>query len=292
VRVACLLATVAAWVLLAGPAAGQPGDVKLACSEAHEQGQRLRNGGKLLAARDQFVACARDGCPALVRKDCGELLSAIESEVPTILVDARDASGRDTADVRVLVDGQVVREHLDGMAFAIDPGEHSFRFETAGAAPLEQRLVVQAGDKGRHIAVAFQAMETVAALPSSPPPPRPPSVEPGPGPRQASAPSSVAYVLAGTGVAAAASFTYFAITGRVLENQRARTCSPGCTDSQLAPVRLDYLLADISLGIAALAAGGATWLFTHPSRQPPRSAQWIAPTPIAGGAMLGMGGAF
>jgi hypothetical protein len=283
------------WVSLAvalagGVARADASDVKVACTNAHEQGQLLRNAGKLLAGRDRFVECSREACPVMVRKDCAELVARVEAELPTVVVAARDPGGQDTADVRVLIDGRVVEEHLDGMPFGADPGEHVIRFEKDGALPVEQTLVLQAGEKGRRVAVAFQA---ATASPPRAPWPSARSGPPVPAPDVRRAPSTFAYALGGLAIAAAGSFTYFAIAGKLEENDLAVSCAPNCADSAVAPVRRDYLVADVSLGVAALAAGAALWLFTHhPVVRRVQLAPVVVPSVAVGGAALAVGGRF
>jgi hypothetical protein len=247
-------------LLLSVPAArAEEPDVKIVCADEHEQGQRLRNAGKLRGARAAFASCTRDACPVLARKACADLLLEVENLLPTVVVDARDASGNDIADVRVLVDGEVVRERLDGMEIGLDPGEHVFRFETPGRRPVEQRVVLGAAAKQRRLSVVFDVRVSLVAAPGVPPS------------RGEARTSPFVYVLGGVGVVALGSFTYFAVAGKSLENGRSQTCGSDCTDAEVAPVRRDYLAADISLGAAVVAVAAAVWLFTHPGPASPRN---------------------
>src|ERR1035438_6772877 len=43
---------------------------KAACAAAAEAGQRLRNRGQLVAAREQLIVCASPECPQVVSQDC------------------------------------------------------------------------------------------------------------------------------------------------------------------------------------------------------------------------------
>ena len=286
--VSVMLAGFAALAAAPRAAAGDASDVKAACVEAHEQGQLSRNTDKLLAAREQFMVCARDACPKLVRDACLQLLADVESELPTVIVDARDAQGNDTLDVRMLVDGALVRERLQATAVAVDPGAHGLRFESHGAAAVEQHLVLHAREKGRHILVDF-----------SPPAPLP--VKPLQVAAEAPvAPASLArtapwpaYLLGSVALAGLGSFTYFAVAGKALENDRARTCSPTCSNAEVAPIGRDYLAADISLGAATVAAGAlAAWLFLRMSRSSASSRVSVAAGPTKDGASLAVEGRF
>src|SRR5262249_28263072 len=66
-----------------------------ACIVASDEGQRLRDDSHLTAARDQFIRCARDVCPAPIRKDCTQWLDDVEQRVPRVVLEARDAAGGD-----------------------------------------------------------------------------------------------------------------------------------------------------------------------------------------------------
>lgn len=274
--------------LVVAPAA-RASDVKLECVEAHERGQVSRNAGGLLAARSRFTECARDACPTLVRQECAQWLVEVEASLPSVVIEAHDAQGHDALDVRLLVDGAVVRERLDGMPVSLDPGQHTLRLEMPGASPpssVEQSLMLRAGEKQRRIAIEFRA----------PAPPAPPlATAPAPAAASARSTPALAWVLAGVAGAGAVSFAYFAIAGKALERNRASGCAPACTDAQVAPVRADYLLADLSLGAGAVAGALATWLFLHRSSASSSAASsrvWVAAGPAKDGAALAVEGQF
>jgi hypothetical protein len=97
--------------------------------------------------------------------------------------------------------------------------------------------------------------------------------------------------LAATGVGI---FTGFGLAGNAAEG-----CAPTCTRSQVASIRTDFLVADVSLA-AAIAAGGAAAYFALTARPesapgrpaPPATAWWLGVRPEAGGASLAASGAF
>ena len=62
---------------------------------------------------------------------------------------AKDKKGRDIVDVKVSIDGKVVTETLDGKALPVDPGVHTFRFETKNAPPSTSR---SSSDRARRTA--------------------------------------------------------------------------------------------------------------------------------------------
>ena len=243
-------------------------EAKAACLSAHEDGQFLRNSGQLRAARERLVECDRPACPPLGERDCANLIVELEAEQPTLIVEARNAHGDETLGGRVFVDGVLVSERRDAVAVPVDPGQHVLRVELPDVPAVEQTVVVRPGEKDRRI---------VLQLPEAPfeRSPVPPASRPVPG---------LALVLGGTTLVAAGSFAYFAVAGKNLENDRARTCLPRCTDAQLAAVRIDYALADVSLAIAVLSAGAALWVILAPHG--PR-----VPNRVAWGAVAGPAGA-
>jgi hypothetical protein len=128
-----------------------------ACLSESEKGQRARSAGKLREARDHFVQCGSESCPALVRRDCAEWATELAQTLPSVVFGARDKKGRDLFDVTVSVDGDVVVQKLDGKGIPIDPGKHTFRFEAPGFAPVIEVALVKEGERARVFNVTFDA---------------------------------------------------------------------------------------------------------------------------------------
>lgn len=230
------------------------------CVKAAEDAQSQRSAHQLRAARQRFLACAQVSCPLVVRQDCAGWLSEVDKLMPSIVVQARDTRGVELVDVRVIADGDVVAERLDGLAISVDPGVHLFQFESPGVAPLQQRLLIREGEKGRALPV------TLAALP----PPEQPA-------RTGRHPSPLTYVLGGVGVGGLAGFAYFGLTGKAdADELGASPCgkTQTCREDQVAPIRRKLLAADISLGIGLLSLGAAAYFYfsDRPAPAPARSA--------------------
>src|SRR5690606_23604759 len=83
-----------------------------ACIEAATEGQKLRDGGRLLEAHARLVACTQEACPADIRSDCAAWLAKVDEATPRVVLGARDADGRDLVDVRVLANDVVVATEL------------------------------------------------------------------------------------------------------------------------------------------------------------------------------------
>jgi len=72
---------------------------------------------------------------------------------------------------------------------------------------------------------------------------------------------TITYVLAGTGLATLASFTYFALRGRAQESDLESRCAPNCGRDEADAMQSKYLAADVSLGLAAVSLGAATYVY-------------------------------
>jgi hypothetical protein len=195
-----------------------------------------------------MLLCARDVCPGPIKSDCGKWLDQIERDAPTVVFGAKDG-GKDVADVKVWMDGVVVTEKLDGKPQLVDAGEHTFKFEHGGVVK-EEKVLVQAGQKGRAITVAFGE----AAAVTTPPPPPP----------QEEGSIVPARVVGGIGVIALGSFTLFGIQGKN-DVDDLQKCKPRCAESDVDKARTKLIIADISLGVGVVAlAVSAYMIITRP----------------------------
>lgn len=229
-----------------------------ACIQDASEGQRLRDEGKLRAARERLVACARSACPQIVSADCGRWLTAVEERIPSIVLSARDNTGRDVGAVRVLLDAAPFVGTLDGRAVPLDPGAHVLRFEGAGFEPLEVRIIANESEKGR-------AVGAVLVRTAPPKLKEAPSKSPTPSPPERPVPLAT-WILGGVAVAGFAGFGALWFTG-TSDGHDLRTCAPRCSQDQIDDVELQLRAAQISLGIGAAAAIAAGILYaTRPTR--------------------------
>ena len=104
----------------------------------------------------------------MVRDDCARRLDELGQVQPTIVFDAKDASGRDVAAVKVTVDGRPLAEKLDGAALAVDPGEHTFVFTVAGGALVTQTFVIREGQKARYERIVLGGPASGQQIPVAP----------------------------------------------------------------------------------------------------------------------------
>ncbi len=232
------------------------------CAMASEQGQQLRDEGKLRDARTKFIECAADACPRVIRQDCAGWLKETETRQPTVIFDAKDDRGRDLGAVRVSVDGKLVTAKLEGRPVEIDPGAHHLVFEAEGFIADPQDVIIKENEKGRRLLINFRHRGAGGSAPATPASvPTPPPKAAGDS-AQASSVPVVPIVLGGVAVLGLAGFTYF-----FLSAASDAGCSPNCTDAQIDDLKSTVLVADISLGvgIAAGLGAGAYLLLAKPS---------------------------
>jgi hypothetical protein len=242
----------AALPLLALPllAAGTALAAEEPCRVAYVETQRLQRAAQLRAARRAAVACGQDECSTTVRAHCSEWLAGIERALPTLLIDARDASGEAVVGVRVQANDELLSEGWDGRALELDPGEYTLRF-SAGERVVERRTVVREGDKYHRILVQFDAAPSASL-----PPAAPPDTAPG-------APPLASYVLGGLGLAGLTVFTVLGVSGYTSERRLREHCASACPRQDVDSVRLRYRLADAALGVGAASSVAAAvfWLW-------------------------------
>ncbi len=274
-----ILAASAAGLALSAPAAARA-DQTDACIEASVRGQELRDQGKLVAAREKLLACGAPSCPQLLQKECAEWLAEVEARTPSIVLGAVDAEGRDTADVKVTLDGAPLLARLDGQALAIDPGAHRLLFEHAGSAAVEQQVILREGERRRALTVRFPprasgAPRAEAGAPAAPAAPL--------GPARPIAVAALGGIAVGSGV----TFAVLGLGARGDRDHLRSTCAPACDPGAVDAVRAKEIGANVALGAAVLAAGAAAVLvFTWPVTA--ASGPRVAVLPVAGGVIGGI----
>ncbi|WP_394845428.1 hypothetical protein LZC95_51405 [Pendulispora brunnea] len=280
-----------AWMLAPSASA----QTKEQCAAAAEQGQKLRDEKKLLETRSKFLLCASESCPAVVRKDCVNWLSDIDSRIPSVVFRAQTSGARTLSAVRVIVDGQRSVEGLDGRAVPMEPGTHKVRFESEGRVPVEQTIVVHERERNRAVTATFEEVASEGSSSrerdTSPPLVPPPAESSGGGGRTG------AFILGGVGLLAAGGALYFGITGLQETRDYHDGCAKtkNCQSSDVDGTRTKLLLADIGGGVALVSLGVATYLFIRSastSKKEARNTPHIALSPIRGGAMAGIDAAW
>jgi hypothetical protein len=283
-----------------------PGD-KEACIAAAEQGQSQRDDGKYRAARTAFVRCSADSCPRVVVESCTKWLHEIDENAPTIVLGAKDEQGTDLTDVAVTFDGAPFATVLDGKPIEVDTGEHVLHFERPGSMPVDQKIVLRAGEKARGVSVTLKAAN--ASEPSASTSVESSGAEPveATHERALSARHVVAGSLALGALAALATGIFFSLAGD--QNQTDATSiratlgpMDACTIATSATTiamcatlrsKVDTQHADLKAsttlfaGAGALSAGAVFgWLFWPSGRSTAPPATGAAVVPLPGGAAL------
>lgn len=229
------------------------------CVAAHAEVQKLRKNHQLIEAGRALKGCARSECPAPVLRDCGAWLDELEQVTPSVVFNVT-SGGEQVVGSRILVDGQPVELSSSGAPLRLDPGKHTYRVEHDGYRPVSRELILFEGQRFLQLSVA---LEPLADAPDPKPQALPATETYRPVP-------ALTYVLAGVGVAGAASFAVWGMVGRSEQDDLEQTCRPRCSDSDLAGVRTKYLIADISLGVGAAAfVGAALTYLLRPTKERP-----------------------
>jgi hypothetical protein len=264
-------------------------DEKNACIAASEKAQSLRDDRKLLEAREQFLACAREACPAAVRKDCADQVADLVKRTPSVVFHAKDRNGQDLVAVKVTSDGKVLTEQLDGRSLPLDPGVHTFRFEAAGNEPLEEKIVLAEGEHDRAVNARFGGGAVEASTGGGP-------ATSTAAPAKKGAPIG-AFVVGGVGIVAmGVGATFYALAfSQKSSDQSATGCAPpngaGCPQSEIDSIKTKLVVGDIVFytGVAAL-AGGLVWAIVHYAsggheQAAPVATVDVAPTAFGRGAV-------
>jgi hypothetical protein len=185
----------------------------------------------------------------------------VERATPTVVLVVRNDRDEDILGARALIDGAPQR--LAGTPIALDPGEHRLRVEAPDHAPVEQTFVATASEKGRIVRVRL-------VRESAPPPDR--DAAPIDARPSAPAPAPVplaAWTLGGLAVVAAGSSLVIGLSARDdLDDLERAPCASArtCAESDVQSIKTRFVVADVALGAAIVAAGAAIWIFVARDR--------------------------
>ncbi len=228
-----------------------------ACIAAADRGQDLRDHRKLVAARQQFVACASDGCPTAIRKDCVAWQTDVESRLPSVVFVARDEKGQDLADVEVRLDGERIATALDGSSLSVDPGAHTVLFERRGSRAARLEIIVREGEKNRQLPVVMVAVGAGDRA-VAPPPPEGPS--PSPSESRTARPLVPSIALAAAGALVASGSVALGLTASSDVDDLRRTCAGHCPEDDVDDARRRLVIADVGIGLGLVTLGVAAYL--------------------------------
>jgi hypothetical protein len=163
---ACIVVSFVLAAFTAGRVARAAGPKVAECLAATETSLTLSAQHKLRAARAQLLVCSAASCPVDVRAECAHRIDELNAAVPTVVFAVKTAAGRELSAVKVMMDGEVVADHLDGSALALEPGTHEFTFETAGEPLWKATLLLHEGEKNRHEPIVIGGTAPTAPPPS------------------------------------------------------------------------------------------------------------------------------
>ncbi|MBK7580470.1 MAG: hypothetical protein IPI67_09725 [Myxococcales bacterium] len=264
---------------------------KKECAVAYVEAQKLKAESSFVKSREQLILCAKDECLAAVKKDCVAWLDEVNASIPSFVIEAKGPDGKETFDVKVSVDGEVVAEKLDVKAIEVDPGTHKLVLEYAGEAPVEQELILRQGQKNKVIEVSFA--KKTAAKPDAVAEPDP-TPEPDPKLDTSKKPPTLSYVLGGVGLVALVGTTYFWLGASSAEKDlEDKKCEPNCDQADVDSIKSKRLIGDIALGVGAACIGAAAYLWLAPKKSSaPKEAAALDVRVGPGGAWAGYSGSF
>ena len=261
--------------LLSRPAWGAE-PTTLECITAYEDSVPLRKNHQLKAARAKLLTCSWESCPADVRAECLGRLSEIDTSMPTIVFEAKDAAGAIVFAVKVKMDGELLAERLQGSALPIDPGEHTFTFDVAGRPSVEKHLMIFEGEKLRRERVEFEAIAAATAAPPAPATlvtseamePLHPATKPPLGKGRI-----VGLALGGVGVAAIGVGVAYSFVAMSRRDEASSICSNACGDTNgvdawnRANSAGNIATGAFIVGAAGVASGVVVWLLAKPAAE-------------------------
>jgi len=228
---------------------------KSTCLTAYEQGQRAKMDGRMSEARDKFLQCANEACPAALRPDCAKWLEEADAALASMIVRAHDATGNEVLDVAVYEGDKLIASSLTGRALSLDPGKHTLRFQFADGSSVTRDVILHEGDRGVQVDVSVTPVAAGAGTPEATPSVQ--SARPTP---------ATVYIFGALGAVGVASAAAFAITGRNEQFSMLEECRPNCSSDRVSSVKRSYLIADISLAVGLLSGALAGYFYaTRPT---------------------------
>jgi hypothetical protein len=219
---------------------------KQVCVAQLDKAQSLQSSHKLVEARETYLACSTDACPDLVREDCAKTLASLDGTMPSAVFSAQAESGEVT-DVRVLVDGHLVSEKIDGKALVLNPGEHTARFIKVGRLPVEVSFVAREGEKNHSVLASFGT------------PPKPETAKKLEGGKHV---PILPIILGGVGLAAVGGGFAFRLSADADARDLRDSCAPACSGSSRDSLSNKLVMSNVSFvaGGVLLAASAIAWI--------------------------------
>jgi hypothetical protein len=212
------------------------------CLKASDASLELEMQEKLLATRDELRICASLSCPHEVRDECARRIELVEQNIPSVLCEVRDETGRVRHDALVTIDGRAPATASQEL-IELEPGSHTLTAQAPGALPMTLRVTLKSREKDRRVRFVLPSVGGLA-------------------PRQ-----TAALIAGGVGVASLATASIFAVIA-LNRKQDARALCPGATCSSSAGVEQwesawragNFSTGFVLGGVVALGAAAGLWL--------------------------------
>jgi hypothetical protein len=120
-----------------------------ACIGAAQEGQALRDRGRLIEARESFKRCSQPSCPHLIIQDCSPWLSEVVPRVGQLTVGVY-REGQIVSNATMLLDDQPIGDK----PLEVNPGRHTLRTTLASGESKSQVVVISDGERAQ-VSVQF-----------------------------------------------------------------------------------------------------------------------------------------
>ncbi len=239
-----------AFVSLSATTARAAGPSRDECIAAADEGQKLRDDGKLNAARDKFVVCATKTCPNIIAKSCASWRDDADRDMPTVTFRVLDEGGKEVLDAKIAIDETKDAQPITAKAAPLDPGEHVAHARRDGGRTADEKFLLRPGEKNRMIELHF------APLPPPPSQPKPGLPPPSAVTNDGFRVPLLGWVGLGVFVAGGATTTVFAVMAKSDESDlRSRGCAPNCPSSDKDSINTKLLVANVGMGIGIVGLG-------------------------------------
>lgn len=234
------------------------------CLSASEDSLKDGNDHALRAERKHLLICSANSCPTEIRKECMRRVEEVNAAMPALVFEAKKADGTDLTEVKVTMDGEVLTDRLDGTALEIDPGKHTFVFETEGEDSITKELVLNEGVKDRRESVQFGNVAAAMGTQSGPPTEQ----------AQGGMPTQrvVALVTGGIGVAGIGTGAVLGVMAMQKKQDAEKLCPHDCAnqtgvDAWHSATTMGTVSTIAFAAGGALLAGAAVLWFTSPTHR-------------------------
>jgi hypothetical protein len=241
--------------------------------------------GDLIEARKKLVFCGGAECPEVMHADCQQWLASVEASMPTVVFQISSATGATPEGARMSLDGAEAIP-LDGRALPVNPGEHEAVFEASGFRTSSRRLVISEGEKLRREMVVLDPLPVPKVTTELPAKRLQKANEPTkaqPASRRLTVPVIVA---ASAAALAGAGALYFGLAARS-DDRDLDKCTPSCTRDQVDHVKREYVLTNLSIGLAVAGVTTATLLYLYSGKSTSPTTTTVGLS--AGPGLLGLG---